>query len=140
MGDPARANMLTSLMSGKALTAGELARVAGVTAQTASGHLTQLLGGGLLSVEKQGRHRYYRLAGADVAAALETLMDLTELASHRRCPASALVRGVAPRCRGWSSFARTVKGSTPVGSLYDFAILSLPKTKSGDIGGASRPG
>jgi DNA-binding transcriptional ArsR family regulator len=78
MGDPARANMLTSLMSGQALTASELAQVAGVAAATASGHLAQLLEGRLLAVEKQGRHRYYRLAGPEVAAAIEALMDLAE--------------------------------------------------------------
>jgi len=71
MGDPARSNMLTSLKSGQALTASELAYVAGVAAPTASGHLTQLLEGGLLAVEKQGRHRYYRLAGPEVASAIE---------------------------------------------------------------------
>ena len=84
IGEPARANMLTSLMSGQALTASELAHIAGVAAATASGHLTQLLDGGLLAVEKQGRHRYYRLAGPEVAAAIEALMDLAEQSS-RRC-------------------------------------------------------
>ncbi len=76
MGDPARANMLTALMSGKALTATELAAEAGVTAQTASGHLAKLLDGGLVQVRKQGRHKYFTLAHADVAAALEGLMGL----------------------------------------------------------------
>lgn len=84
MGDPARANMLTALMSGQALTASELAHVAGIAAPTASGHLAQLLAGCLLVVEKQGRHRYYRLAGPEVAAAIEALMDLSELSSGRR--------------------------------------------------------
>lgn len=83
MGDPARANMLTSLMDGQALTASELARVAGVAAATASGHLAQLLDGGLLAVEKQGRHRYYRLAGPDVATAIEALMDLAQQSGQR---------------------------------------------------------
>jgi DNA-binding transcriptional ArsR family regulator len=83
VGDPARANILTSLMSGQALTASELTREAGVTPQTASGHLAQLLDGGLISVEKQGRHRYYRLAGADVAAAIEAMMTLAEQTSVR---------------------------------------------------------
>ncbi|HEY2357961.1 MAG TPA: winged helix-turn-helix domain-containing protein, partial [Phenylobacterium sp.] len=59
MGDPARANMLTALLAGQALTAGELAREAGVTAQTASSHLARLEAGGLLIQRKQGRHRYY---------------------------------------------------------------------------------
>jgi len=73
IGDPARANMLSALMAGMALTAGELAGEAGVTPQTASGHLARLVSAGLLLVEVQGRHRYYRIAGPDVAEALETL-------------------------------------------------------------------
>ncbi len=78
-GDPARANMLSALIGGQALTANELAIEAGVTPPTASGHLSRLLDGGLVTVAKQGRHRYYRLASPDVAAALEALMSL---ASH----------------------------------------------------------
>ncbi len=84
VGDPARANMLTSLMSGQALTATELAREAGIAAATASGHLAKLLEGGLLLVERQGRHRYYRIAGPDAATAIEALMGLVEHAGHRR--------------------------------------------------------
>lgn len=71
--DPARAAMLMVLADGRALPAGELAHAAGVTAQTASSHLAKLLDGGLLSVEQQGRHRYYRLADPQVALALESL-------------------------------------------------------------------
>ncbi|MCE9670974.1 ArsR family transcriptional regulator [Myxococcus stipitatus] len=73
IGDPARAGMLSRLLEGPARTAGELAREAGISPQTASGHLSRLLDGGLLRVEVQGRHRYYRLASADVARALEAL-------------------------------------------------------------------
>lgn len=73
LGDPARANMMAALMSGKALTAGELAQEASVTPQTASGHLARLVDAGLLLVEVQGRHRYFRIAGPDVAEAIETL-------------------------------------------------------------------
>ncbi len=76
IGDPARANMLMALMNGKALTASELAAEAGVTAQTASGHLGKLQSGDLVQVRKQGRHKYFALANADVAAALEGLMGL----------------------------------------------------------------
>ena len=76
IGDPARANMLSALMSGLALTAGELAREANVTAPTASAHLSKLREANLVSMVIQGRHRYFRLAGSDVAAALEGLMDL----------------------------------------------------------------
>jgi len=88
IGDPARANMLTSLMGGQALTATELAQAAGITAATGSGHLSQLLAGGLLAVEKQGRHRYYRLSGADVAIAIEALMDFAQQhpGQHRARP------------------------------------------------------
>jgi len=76
MGDPARANMLGALMAGRALTAGELAREAGVSAPTASGHLARLSEAGLVLVEAQGRHRYFRLSGPDVAHVLEGLMGL----------------------------------------------------------------
>jgi DNA-binding transcriptional ArsR family regulator len=82
--DPARANMLASLMTGRALTATELAQEAGVTPQTASTHLARLVDGGLLAVEKQGRHRYFRLADPDVAQALEALMGLAARAGHLR--------------------------------------------------------
>ncbi len=88
-GDPARANMLTALSGGQALTANELAFEAGVTPSTASGHLGRLLDGGLLSVAKQGRHRYYRLAGPEVAGALESLMAFASLTDGRRSQAGA---------------------------------------------------
>jgi DNA-binding transcriptional ArsR family regulator len=84
VGDPARANMLSSLMTGRALTATELAQVAGVTPQTASTHLARLVDGGLLASEKQGRHRYFRLADPDVGQALESLMGLAARAGHMR--------------------------------------------------------
>lgn len=74
LGDPARAGMLTVLMDGRALTASELARAAGVTPQTASGHLAQLTEAGLLAVARQGRHRYHRLASPAVARMLEGVM------------------------------------------------------------------
>lgn len=78
LGDPARANMLTALMDGRALTVSELAAAAGVTIQTASGHLSKLDAANLLVAEKQGRHRYFRLSGADVALVLEGLMGLAQ--------------------------------------------------------------
>jgi DNA-binding transcriptional ArsR family regulator len=71
--DPARAAMLTALLDGRALPAGELAYASNITPQTASSHLAKLLAGGLLAVETEGRHRYYRLAGSHVANALEQL-------------------------------------------------------------------
>jgi DNA-binding transcriptional ArsR family regulator len=78
IGDPGRANMLTALMDGRALTASELGGAAGVTLQTASGHLSRLVDSGLLVVRKQGRHRYFRLSGPDVAETLEALMGLAQ--------------------------------------------------------------
>jgi len=83
-GDPARANMLAALLGGKALTAGELAREAGVSAQTASSHLAKLSEGGLILGLAQGRHRYYRLSGPDVAEWLEKMMGLAARAGHMR--------------------------------------------------------
>ncbi len=84
-GDPARAAMLHALMDGRALTATELARTAGVTPQTASGHLGRLAEAGLLQVAKQGRHRYYRLAAPSVARMMESIMQVAaELAPARR--------------------------------------------------------
>ncbi|MBK8176696.1 MAG: winged helix-turn-helix transcriptional regulator [Rhodospirillales bacterium] len=76
IGDPARANMLSALMSGKALTASELAEEAGITLQTASSHLSKLHEGGLVQPRKQGRHKYFSLANDDVARVLEGLMGL----------------------------------------------------------------
>lgn len=74
VGDPARAAIIMALMDGRALTAGELANAAGITPQTTSGHLTRLVDGGLLAVERQGRHRYHRLASAEVAQLVENMM------------------------------------------------------------------
>lgn len=85
-GDPARATMLHALMDGRALTAGELAAAAGITAPTASGHLARLTAAGLVVVAKQGRHRYHRLATPAVAAMLESVM---QVAAGARVPARA---------------------------------------------------
>lgn len=84
IGDPARANMLTALMSGKALTVSELAEEAGVTIQTASSHLSKLDEGGLLRPRKQGRHKYFSLASDEVAHVLEGLMGLAAGSGYRR--------------------------------------------------------
>ena len=84
IGDPARANMLCALMSGKALTVGELAGEAGVTIQTASSHLSKLDAGGLLRPQKQGRHKYFSLASDEVARVLEGLMGLAAGSGHLR--------------------------------------------------------
>jgi DNA-binding transcriptional ArsR family regulator len=76
LGDTARANALTALMTDRALTATELAAIAGVTKQTMSAHLSKLLDAALIAVEQQGRHRYFRLADEDVGDLLESLMGV----------------------------------------------------------------
>lgn len=73
LGDPSRAAMCLLLTDGRAIPAGELARRAGISAQTASNHLAKLVGGGLIAVEQQGRWRYYRLANDEAAHAIEAL-------------------------------------------------------------------
>jgi DNA-binding transcriptional ArsR family regulator len=90
VGDPARANILCALLGGRALTATELAFAAGVTPQTASGHLGRLLAARLLVLMKQGRHRYYRLAGPQVAQMLESIMNVALEAPPRFQPRSRL--------------------------------------------------
>lgn len=77
IGDNARAEVLSALMSGRALTATELANLAGVTKQTISFHLGKLLEAELIKVDQQGRHRYFRLAGPEIAYLLESLMGLS---------------------------------------------------------------
>lgn len=82
MGDNTRALMLNALLSGKALTATELATCADVSAQTASAHLAKLLEGNLIRVRKQGRHKYFQLAGPQVADVLEQLLNLSANLNH----------------------------------------------------------
>jgi DNA-binding transcriptional ArsR family regulator len=76
LGDSTRSDVLGALMTDRALTATELASIAGVTKQTMSAHLSKLLGAQLVTVEQQGRHRYFRLADEDVAGLLESLMGV----------------------------------------------------------------
>src|SRR5438270_1495554 len=83
VGDPARASMLMALMDGRALTASELARHAGIAPQTASGHLARLTTAGFLAVEKQGRHRYHRLASAAIARMLENILEVAARGAER---------------------------------------------------------
>jgi DNA-binding transcriptional ArsR family regulator len=85
-GELARAEMLRALMDGRALTASELAHVAGITPQTASGHLARMATAGLLSVEKQGRHRYHRLASSAVAQMIESIMQVASGPGSTRPP------------------------------------------------------
>lgn len=89
VGDPARANILITLFDGRALTATELAYAANVTPQTTSGHLAKMTQAGLLTVLKQGRHRYFRLATPLVAQMLESIMAVAASAPPRHRPRTA---------------------------------------------------
>jgi DNA-binding transcriptional ArsR family regulator len=95
LGDPARASMLTALIGGRALTATELAQLAGVAPQTASGHLAKLRQANLLDLRKQGKHRYYRVASPLVASMLESVMSVAAVQlPPRRLSASRLDAGM----------------------------------------------
>lgn len=82
--DATRSRMLAHLLSGEYASASELARAAGVTPATASGHLARLLDARFVVLEPRGRHRYYRLADADIAQALEALALVAERDVHDR--------------------------------------------------------
>lgn len=99
IGDPARASMLSALLDGRARTATELALEAGVGASTASGHLARLLDGQLVTLARQGRHRYYRLASPEVGRMLEAVLVV---ADERPAP-----RRATPRTPPALRFART---------------------------------
>jgi DNA-binding transcriptional ArsR family regulator len=88
VGDPARANILSALMGGRALTAKELACAASVSPQTTSGHLGKLAGANLVTGVKQGRHRYFRIATPQVAEMLEAIMEVAAAAPPRYRPPS----------------------------------------------------
>lgn len=94
IGDPTRAAMLQALQDGRAQPASALAWAAGVTAQAASNHLAKLVDGGLLGVEREGRHRYYRLASAEVAHALEALSVLAAPVRSLETPRSPKARAL----------------------------------------------
>ncbi len=84
MGDPARAAILVALVGGRALPAGELASIGNVAPQTASFHLHKLMDAGLITVERQGKHSYYRLANERVATALESIAALAPMGNQNR--------------------------------------------------------
>lgn len=95
-GDESRSTMLTALMDGRALTAGELAHVAGIGAPAASAHLAKLLDGGVVEIAAQGRHRYYRIASPDVAHAIEALAVIAEARPVRTLRTSSAARALKP--------------------------------------------
>ena len=98
IGDPARASMLTELMSGRALTAGELASVAHISPQTVSTHLQKLEAAHLIRSERQGRHRYVAIASREVAHMLETMYSISA-AQHKPLAKPPRVFGALKRAR-----------------------------------------
>jgi DNA-binding transcriptional ArsR family regulator len=129
VGDPARANMLCALLDGRALTAGELAYAAGVSPQTTSGHLAKLTAAKLLALEKQGRHRYYRLAGPLIGRMLEGIMAVAADGPPRYRPASKLDAALRAARTCYDHFA----GRLGVG-LAD-ALMARGHVVLGDEGG-----
>src|SRR6266702_5359361 len=95
LADPARARILRTLLDGTMRPAGELAYAGNISAQSASAHLAKLVDAGLLSLEAQGRHRYFRIASAEVADAIESLGSLS-MALRPRNPRSPAIPKPAP--------------------------------------------
>lgn len=148
LASPARAVVVDALLEGRALPAGQLAALAGVSAPTISEHLSELVGGGLVTVTGVGRHRYYQLAGADIAEALEALARICPAApvrSLRQSSAAASLR-VARLCydhlagvvgvalldamaeRGWLAASADLPGG------QDLEVTGLGRDELGAIG------
>lgn len=119
IGDTARSRMLTALMGGKALTATELALEAEVTAQTASSHLAKLVDGQLLTVRKQGRHKYFQLHRQDIAQLIEQLLNVTS----SRNPPKTVTGPADPRLRNARVCYDHLAGKFSV-ALYDSLTLN----------------
>jgi DNA-binding transcriptional ArsR family regulator len=130
LGEPTRAIMLLKLLGGKALPAGELAFAANISPQTASGHLSRLVDARLLSVEQQGRHRYYRLADEDVAHAVEAMLAL--MPSYRRGvqPKIAPAVGTLPYARTCYSHLAGWLGVQLIGALLANGLLAASGNKT----------
>ena len=130
LGDPGRAAILQSLMGGIALPAGELARIANVAPQTASGHLAKLVDGQFLSVERQGRHRYYRLASTEVADAIEALLVLCARVSGRTESTARATAGSLAHARTCYSHLAGWLGVQIVQSLEERQLLQPADAKT----------
>ena len=138
LGDPGRAAMLLRLMGGIALPAGELAVTANVAPQTASEHLAKLVEGRLLCVEQQGRHRYYRLASAQVADAVEALLVLTARASRDGAAAKISVAGSLEHARTCYGHMAGWLGVQIAESLQQRGLISEANAKSYELTGQGR--
>lgn len=132
LGNPARAAMLTALRDGRALTATELARAAGVAPQTGSGHLAQLSSAGLLSIERQGRHRYHRLVSREVALLIDGLMRAAAaLPGRRRKSTVTAPRDSAPHAANTSfDYLASLLGATILSSIKRVGLVEATRDTS----------
>ncbi|MFB6608775.1 ArsR/SmtB family transcription factor [Agromyces sp. NPDC056379] len=137
MGEPARAAMLVALLDGRSLPASELASVAGVSASTASTHLAQLLAGGLVTHRKLGRHRYFTLAGADVANAVEALQLIAPRRTVSSYAQSASAERLALARSCYDHFAGRLALDLADALVREGAIAPLV---AGEPGGVLDPG
>lgn len=147
IGDTARARMLWALIDGSTRPAGELAFAANVSAQSASAHLAKLVDGGLLQAQAHGRHRYFRIAGAEVAGAVEALAALGAATPPRRAPARLPGRDTpagflrARTCYGHLAgemavglVEAMVKARWLIAEQTDFRVTCLGEEKLGALG------
>ncbi|MAO56955.1 MAG: transcriptional regulator [Rhodospirillaceae bacterium] len=130
IGDQARAQMLTALLDGRALTAGELAWCAGITPQTASGHLAKLQTAGLLAMEKQGRHRYFRLSSPTVAGMLESMQVVCAVDTPKRIRPESRMDADLRQARTCYDHLAGVLGVALADALAERAVIDF----SGDGG------
>jgi DNA-binding transcriptional ArsR family regulator len=137
MADRTRATMLNVLLDGRPLAAGELAHIAGVSAATASSHLSKLLGGGLVTVVQQGRHRYYRLNGRDVAAAVEAVALISPPLPARSLRQSRQAAALQEARTCYDHLAGRA-GTTLLAALMDRGLVELADGRGED--GSSPPG
>ena len=146
LADPARAKILWSLIDGTTRPAGELAYSANVSAQSASGHLAKLVAGGLILAEARGRHRYFRIASAEVAAVIEDLASLS-VANKPRTPRPPLPSPSVPvqflnarTCYGHLAgeiavkvLAGMLKARWLTADGRDYAVTRLGETKLAEL-------
>src|SRR5215469_16416385 len=105
LSDPGRTSIVMALLGNAAMPAGQLAIIANIAPQTASSHLAKLVSGRILAAEQQGRHRYYRLANAEVAQAIEALLAITTSRDNGSAAAKKLPNKSGPT--GTLAYART---------------------------------
>jgi DNA-binding transcriptional ArsR family regulator/ribosomal protein S19E (S16A) len=120
LADPGRAAMLWALMDGSARPASELSLLAGISPSAASGHLARLTDGGLLSLQVQGRHRYYRIAAPEIAAAVEALASAAQASAPHQAVPRPLARAVPLPLRHARTCYDHMAGEVAVGVFQHF--------------------